>query len=397
MGHAFEDTHPHITFGLDLRRASPELWILLGEAVSKASHVARALLAPKESRDLMHVYLAKGIHATTAIEGNTLSEEEVRQAVEHKLRVAPSKEYMATEVENVLGAMNELTSTLASGSLPAITTEFVKGLNRSVLEGLDLPSDVVPGEIRGHSVLVGGAYRGAPARDCEHLLERLCGWLSGDDFGPPDPVYAGPLAVIKAIVAHLYIAWIHPFGDGNGRVARLVEHTVLLEAGFPLPTTQLLSNHYNATRAEYYRALDRARAEGPLAFVMYAVRGFVDGVREQLRIVWLRQSEDRFEQYVYERIGRIKGDMEQRRIWLALDLARTSEAPVAKRDLPDLSPRLARAYATKTEKTLTRDLNALKELELVREAPRGQFEANREILLAFLPLRHRGGVLDAWP
>jgi Fic family protein len=87
-------------------------------------------------------------------------------------------------------------------------------------------------------------------------------------------------AILKAVVAHLYLAWIHPFGDGNGRTARLVEFQILLSSGVPSPAAHLLSNHYNQTRSEYYRQLDRAsKSGGELApFIEYGARGFVAGL-----------------------------------------------------------------------------------------------------------------------
>ena len=51
----------------------------VGEAVSKIEHIAGVPLEPESARALHEVYLAKGALATTAIEGNTLSEEEVRE------------------------------------------------------------------------------------------------------------------------------------------------------------------------------------------------------------------------------------------------------------------------------------------------------------------------------
>ena len=71
----------------------------------------------------------------------------------------------------------------------------------------------MPGAVRTHSVVVGG-YRGAPAEDCAHLLERLAEWLEGDTFRSDDQQVQFALHVAAAVCAHLYIAWIHPFGDG---------------------------------------------------------------------------------------------------------------------------------------------------------------------------------------
>jgi hypothetical protein len=68
-----------------------------------------------------------------------------------------------------------------------------------------------PSTWRGRSAsiyVVAGHYRGAPAGDCEYLLERLCEWMNSDQFKAPDdhPELAPPLAILKAVLAHLYLA-----------------------------------------------------------------------------------------------------------------------------------------------------------------------------------------------
>ncbi|MGH2951040.1 MAG: Fic family protein [Solirubrobacterales bacterium] len=382
--HAYLESHPHIDFKVDLGTAPASLWTLLGEAKSKSQHVARALLSPEASLELMQVYLAKGFLATTAIEGNTLSEEEARGVLDGTLELPQSRQYLAREIHNVLDAFNRVADELeAEPDLP-LSIERIAEYNRLILNGLEVDEGVVPGKLREHSVVV-GRYRAAPAADCEYLLGRLCDWLNGDEFDPPadHPELGAPLAIVKAIVAHLYVAWIHPFGDGNGRTARLLELEILLRAGFPRPTCQLLSNHYNQTRADYYRRLDASsRRHDPIAFLVYAARGFVDQLREQLDVIWRRQFEDRWEQLVHQRFGERRSESDTRRLHLALDVSRaawTSRAPVPRALLSELTPRLAAAYATKTEKTLTRDLNAIEKLGLVRREGRRWVPADEVI------------------
>ena len=58
-----------------------------------------------------------------------------------------------------------------------------------------------------------------------------------------DKEHATAYAILKAIFAHLYLVWIHPFGDGNGRTARLLEFHILTAASLPYPVTHLLSNY----------------------------------------------------------------------------------------------------------------------------------------------------------
>lgn len=389
----FERTHPWISFRCDLGKAGPELWLSLGEAASKCEHIARVPLRPATAQSLHQLYLAKGAAATTAIEGNTLSEEEVLKAVEGQLVVPPSKQYLKQEVENIITACNSIGSQLAEEALPGLSPELLSAYNRQVLHNLPVQEEVKPGELRAHSVLVGSVYRGAPAKDCPYLLERLCGWLNGGDFQASatgsgtgrETVYA----ILKAVIAHLYLAWIHPFGDGNGRTARLLEFHILLSAGVPSPAAHLFSNHYNQTRTEYYRQLDLASKSGGdvVPFFRYAVNGFLDGLREQLEIIWTQQWDVAWRNFVHERFQSKTTPADTRQRHLALDLGDQREwIEVGK--IAELTPRLAKAYAARTPKTIQRDLNTLIEMGLVMRESR-RVRARREVILAFLPLRRR--------
>ena len=260
-GRAYARTHPWLTFSFDLRRLKHTDWLALGEAASMSGHVAGTALDPAVAEELHRLYLAKGALATTAIEGNTLSEEEARGVIDGTLTLPPSRRYLAREIDNIVSACGGLVDELeACGRIP-LTVERIERMNEAVLRGLDVEDDVAPGRVRKTNVSV-GACRCPNWREAQALLARLCGVL--DDFDLP----AGnehAFAILKAIFAHLHLVWIHPFGAGNGRTARLIELAILLEAGLPLPACHLLSNHYNLTRSEYHRQLARAsRAEDGL-------------------------------------------------------------------------------------------------------------------------------------
>lgn len=390
---AYTGSHPWISFRADLSRAPAELWMLLGEARSKVEHLSLALLKPDVAEAMLALYLAKGAQATTAIEGNTLSEAVVAEIVAGEAAPpAPSQEYLYREVENVLAGFNAITDHLLGGGDPRLTPSMVKDFNRTVLEGFG-DGALRPGEYRAHSVVV-GRYRGAPAEDCEYLVARLCDWLKGPDFESVDPDWAVPYALIKAAMAHLYLAWIHPFQDGNGRTARLMELQILLAAEVPMPAAHLLSNHYNATRAHYYSQLQHASESGGdvVGFVHYAMRGFVDGIRAQIERVWEQQYADRWEQFIHESFGgQATSDAERRRLHLALELSKQDQ-PTTRRDIRRLSPRLATAYAG-TQRMLSRDLNALEALGLVEQVRHGLWRARKEQILAFRPLRRQRGAV----
>jgi Fic family protein len=382
---AFERSHPWITFRVDLRAAPPALWMLLGEAASKVDHVGGVPLLPAVAQQLHQLYLAKGTLATTAIEGNTLTEQEVLEHLDGRLSLPPSKAYLAREIDNIAGACGRIGARIRAGTLGALSGDEIRRFNAEVLDGLALEPGVVPGRVRAYSVGV-GRYRGAPPEDCDHLLERMVEWLEGPDLSAPEPDLEAPYAIVKAVVAHLYLAWIHPFGDGNGRTARLIEFRILAAAGFPTPAIHLLSNHYNLTRAEYYRQLQYASESGGdiIRFLSYALRGFVDGLRQQVATIREQVFVIVWRDYVNERFAGRKSASDERRRQLVLALSRPVPTPLA--DVPRLNPTLAAAYATKTPKTMSRDLEAVIGMDLVERTAEG-YRARTESVLAFLPLR----------
>ncbi len=378
-------THPWLSFRFDTERFPPDLWLLLGEAQSKCEHLAGVPLQPETAALLHRLYLAKGAQATTAIEGNTLTEDEVLARLAGTAALPPSREYLGLEVDNVVLACNRIGEATLTGPTGPIGGADLEEYNRLVLRGLPLRPDVVPGALREHAIRV-GSYLGPPFERGRVLLERLCAWLDEGFATIAGP--ALPSALVKAIVAHVYFVWIHPFGDGNGRTARLLEFRVLLEGGVPTPAAHLLSNHYNQTRSEYYRRLDEASVNGgDLApFVRYAVQGFVDLLREQVAFVRAQQLQVTWISYVHQCFqAQPSSPARDRQRQVVLDLSsRGGAVPVA--DLAGLTPQLAALYRRKTDKTLSRDVNKLVDLGLVERA-RGAVQARTELVEAFLPAR----------
>lgn len=387
----YEATHPWLKFSVNLEPANPELWLMFGECQSKCEHLWNVPLLPEVAKDLHRMYVAKGVLATTAIEGNTLTEEEVKKYLSGELKLPPSREYLGQEIDNIADECNRLYDEVKAGNQLKLTTERIQEINHRVLENLPLDEGIVPGEIRHHEVIV-ALYKGAPAEDCKFLLDKLCEWLNDDIlFGTASHPRAIVNGIIKAILAHLYLAWIHPFGDGNGRTARLVEFQILMAAGIPAPAAHLLSTHYNLTRAEYYRQLHYAsRSNGDvLPFINYAVQGFLDGLRGQIARIRQQVLDVVWKAHVHHLFKDKTGAADIRRRDLLQDLSDEPE-PVEYLDLFTLSHRVAKYYASKTPKTLTRDLIKLINEGLLRVIPKGDktmVEARKEMVLSFLPLR----------
>ncbi len=217
------------------------------------------------------------------------------------------------------------------------------------------------------------------------MIAKLCGWLNSSTFsGNINPL---ALAILKSIIAHLYIAWIHPFGDGNGRAARMLELKILLSSGVPAPASHLLSDHYNLTRAEYYRQLVVSSKSGGnvMPFIKYALQGFVDELKIQIDEIRKQHFEVAWHDYVHDQFREKTGTVNERRRRVVLDLSKIKE-PVHLTKIPELSPRLAKFYSGKTLRTIRRDVSSLVSMNLLKWDHAG-ISANSSIVLSFLPFR----------
>jgi Fic family protein len=204
---------------------------------------------------------------------------------------------------------------------------------------------------------------------------------SSFDLGKSDTLSSG---ILKAILAHIYLVWIHPFADGNGRTARLLEFRFLLEAGAPSPAGHLLSNHYNETRDEYYRHLEISwrKENGILDFLEYALQGFVDQLDEQIIHIRHDQIEVTWENFLHSQFGETQTENRRKKILLALS---KEEGPVPRNRILTIDTDVAELYRKKTPKTLSRDLSELERRQLLKIDKKG-LSPRRDRIIAFMPV-----------
>ena len=376
--------YPWINFEINLSKLPLKSWIYLGECISKCEHIKQVPLLPQIREELHKMYLVKGVQATTAIEGNTLSEGQVREILEGRDTLGNSKKYLKQEVENILQGCNDITQTLLQGNHIQITTEWLCKINAQVLKDVPCEDHVRPGQFRKVNVGV-GRYKAPDAKDVETITEEFCKWINDLPMSSSD---LPPLAksILKAITAHLYIAWIHPFGDGNGRTARLVEFAILLEGGAPSPAAHLLSNHYNATRTEYYRQLDGTSKSGGkiTSFFSYALEGFHEGLIQVINFIIGQVQFICWEHYIYERFGALPSSPVLKRQRNVLrEISRSGEDKLSRDRIEKITANIY-MKEKKGVKSLTRDLNQLVKMNLLTEE-NGIYSQNLSVILEHLP------------
>jgi Fic family protein len=371
------EKYPWISYNIDLTKMPYSFWFLLGQCVSKCSHIRQIPLLP-ENRDRLHlIYLAKGLAATTAIEGNTLGEEKVLEIIEGRADIEASKQYQQREIENILEACNKIAKEVNAGNDFTISIENLRKLNRIILSGnIPIAEGAVPGEIRKHPIVVGNVYRGPDAQDVYFLLEKFCDWINklGSDVASKNTLTGEAIAIIKAIAAHLYLVWIHPFGDGNGRLARLVEFSILLKSGIPSIAAHLLSNHYNSTRTMYYQKLKEAKDHGPVAtFFQYAVEGFQDNLKTVIETIIEQVLFISWQHYVYEKFREMpSGEPIKRQRDVLIEISNEYYKKKDTLSLDEIEGVAAKIYVKSGKtKVLKRDLRFLTENDFLEKRDLG--------------------------
>jgi Fic family protein len=362
---------------------------LLGKCDAMVEAIKNTPLQPEYRTQLLRVSLVKGAQATTAIEGNTLTELEVERVADGQ-SLAQSKQYQEQEVRNILDAMNKILKDVAIGGRGhLITPDLILEFHRDVGRELGERFDAIPGRFRTDSRVV-GPYRCPQPEHVQELMTQFCEWLPRE-FGFATNRQTFAQAVVQAIVSHVYLEWIHPFGDGNGRTGRLLEFYILLRAGNPDIASHILSNLYNDTRPEYYRQLNEASKTRDLtAFLQYAVQGYHDGLKAVMSAIANNSLMVAWRHLVYARFAdrqHLKTTVHKRRRDLALAIQPRQDG-LTVGELMMLTPELARDYAALTERTLLRDLRELIEMQIVTMTG-GKYALNFGLLMPHMASHRR--------
>lgn len=241
--------------------------------IEASREAAQQLLLPREwSRRLDELNRVRAVHGTTALEGNPLSEAAVgAELLGQRESGAPGREKM--QVRNAGRAQDWVRRRFAPGSSPLRVTDILT-MHQLLTEGSDEAHNV-PGRPRTHSVVVGtpelgGVHHGAPPAELPRLMTKFAALVSSRRFAAEHPV-------VRALLAHFFLVTIHPFGDGNGRVSRLVEAGILFQGQYNVHGFYGLSNWFYRHGDEYRSLLQKSRRSEPFElseFVEFGIRGF---------------------------------------------------------------------------------------------------------------------------
>jgi Fic family protein len=255
---------PHYTISPALLAEVEQIAVLRERIRSTTVDLAWIPALQKDSR-------SRNAHASTAIEGNPLTLEQVR-ALEEGREPSGTGARSQREVLNYFAGLRYIEK---NANREAICHNDILELHQ-ILAG-EVMDQGESGKYRTMSVQV-GRYIPPPAKAVSGLMFELLEWWNGParDLSP----------VLSSAILHYRFEAIHPFADGNGRTGRALSLWELYRRGFDTHHIFAVDEHYWEDRPAYYAALDAVPRGGDdlTGWLEYCARG----LRETLERAWAR-------------------------------------------------------------------------------------------------------------
>ena len=258
---------------------------------------------------------SRNVHASTAIEGNPLTLEQVR-ALEDGRELAAADLRSSREVLNYFAGLRHVEKHAGKS---VIRHEDIFELHRILAGGVMDQGEA--GHYRSIAVRVGRHVPPA-AGDVSGLMFELLEWWNRKS-GELSPV-------LSSAILHYRFEHVHPFADGNGRTGRALALWELYRRGFDTHHIFSVDEYYWEDRPGYYAALDAVRVAGEdlSGWLEYCA----EGLRQTLERVWMRvralnvKSSGRLvlrpKQEQLLKLLRDHGTMEPAEIWAALEISK---------------------------------------------------------------------------
>lgn len=226
------------------------------QALERAREILdRGLLEPRPVYGaLRRGVIAASSHYSTRIEGNQLTLAQVESLLRGE-SVGASPDSLQ-EVRNYAEAIS-YAQDVAADPRSFISDDTIRTIHHYVSKSLD--PHYAPGRYRTEqNYVVDGnsgrvVFRPPPPAEVAPLMQEFVEWLNGDALMVEPYTRAG--------LAHLNFVGIHPFIDGNGRTARILETLILYRSGLRSYELVSLEEYFGRDTQSYYSALNRSQGQ----------------------------------------------------------------------------------------------------------------------------------------
>lgn len=235
------------------------------EAVEEV--IKHAPILPLWEKQFKEEAIVRAVYHGTHLEGNMLQKDEAKD-------VLLGKEVMARprDIQEVINYRKviQLIDDEASRQVEKITETLIKKMHRTIVHSI-LPEDQ-SGDYRKKQVVIRNSesgeitFRPPPPIEVPFLMREFVYWInrySNDDIHP----------LIKAGIVHHELVRIHPFIDGNGRVARVLSTLIMLLGGYDIRRFFSLEEYYDKDAISYYESLQKASAGDINSWLEYFING----------------------------------------------------------------------------------------------------------------------------
>ncbi len=229
--------------------------------------IKHAPLLPLWEKQFREDAIVRQAHHGTHVEGNRLGKDEA-------LDVLMGKEVIgrARDIQEVINYRKviDLIDDEAAKKISKITELLVKKLHKTIVFKI-LPEEQA-GEYRDKQVIIKNSetgevtFRPPPPLEVPFLMRDFFYWLNKNEDEELHPV-------LRAGIAHHEIVRVHPFMDGNGRVARSVATLILLLGGYDIRKFFSLEEYYDKDAVSYYENLQKASSGDLTAWLEYFTLG----------------------------------------------------------------------------------------------------------------------------
>ena len=206
----------------------------------------------------------KNIYHSNAIEGNALDLGETRLVVQKGMTLTGKSLRDQAEAKNLGEAVDFLEDLIPNPEQSddprnrPLTEADIRQLHTLVLKGID---DTAAGAYRQVEVQISGSdFPPTAPESIAADMEKFGNWLGAASVVTEDK-FASAEGLLAAAVAHTWFVMIHPFIDGNGRVARLLMNLMLMRFGIPIAIIP------REDRQRYYDSLEDAQGSDLSGFV----------------------------------------------------------------------------------------------------------------------------------
>jgi len=323
--------------------------------------ITTAPLVPAWEKKFQSEAQARTIHYGTHLEGNDLSFTQARKVMEGEKIIA--KERDIQEVINYRNVLKYLDKLEKVESQFKYTEKTLKKIHRLVIERILEPERA--GKYRKTQVVVKEGRSGkvvfSPPRAIEvpFQLEDFFTWLNSNQGGQIHPV-------LRAGISHFELVRIHPFVDGNGRVARAFATLILFIESYDIKKLFSLEEHFDKDALAYYQALQSVEQnKGDLSYWLEYFTNCLAVELEQIKEKVKKLSLD----------GKFKDKLGRQ---IALSERQVKLVEYLKKHEKMVMREAKKLIAEVSEDTILRDLKSLMKKGIVRK--RGRTKAAAYIL-----------------